>query len=246
MGGRTATRLGVSSTSASPASRRSGATTEGRTLWAHMQEEPPRLPGLPAFDPVIGKALAKDPDERYGTCIELIQAVREPTQGALHRPPTRASAPEPAAAVPSRTTRVAGAPIHDPGHRPPCRGCGPGGGADPDCRRRELSHGASYSGQFRGEDRCWSQSHLGGDSGWERAHADRRRCDRCMGHELRRPDALQTRSCQRRGTEDDLDRGRRDGRRGGRGRRLGCARVRRHLVTGRSRAERDHREHSAR
>jgi YVTN family beta-propeller protein len=56
--------------------------TEGQTLWAHMQEDPPSLPGLPALDSVMGKALAKAPDERYGTCIELIQAARRPIQGA--------------------------------------------------------------------------------------------------------------------------------------------------------------------
>ncbi len=56
--------------------------TEGRTLWAHMQEEPPPLPTLPALDPVLGKALAKEPDERYGSCLELIEAARQPTREA--------------------------------------------------------------------------------------------------------------------------------------------------------------------
>ena len=35
--------------------------TEAETLWAHMQEPPPPLPGLPALDRVMVKALAKDP-----------------------------------------------------------------------------------------------------------------------------------------------------------------------------------------
>ena len=47
--------------------------------WAHMEEEPPRAsehrPGLPqAVDPVIAKAMAKEPQERYATCGALVQA----------------------------------------------------------------------------------------------------------------------------------------------------------------------------
>jgi branched-chain amino acid transport system substrate-binding protein len=48
--------------------------TEAETLWAHMQEEPPPLKGQAALDPVLRKALAKDPDDRYTTCAELIDA----------------------------------------------------------------------------------------------------------------------------------------------------------------------------
>src|SRR5207248_8894888 len=47
---------------------------------AHLSEPPPavssRVHGLPlALDPVIARALAKEPDARYGTCLELIEAV---------------------------------------------------------------------------------------------------------------------------------------------------------------------------
>jgi streptogramin lyase len=56
--------------------------TEGQTLWAHMQEGPPPLSSEPALDPVLGRALAKEPDERYGSCIELIRAARRPAQEA--------------------------------------------------------------------------------------------------------------------------------------------------------------------
>jgi ABC-type branched-subunit amino acid transport system substrate-binding protein/DNA-binding beta-propeller fold protein YncE/predicted Ser/Thr protein kinase len=52
-------------------------TTEGETLWAHMQEEPAPLPGQPALDPVLRKGLAKDRGERYGTCAELIEGAAE-------------------------------------------------------------------------------------------------------------------------------------------------------------------------
>ena len=42
-------------------------------LWAHVNEEPPRAsslaPGVPpALDPVLARALAKSPDDRYPTC----------------------------------------------------------------------------------------------------------------------------------------------------------------------------------
>ena len=37
-------------------------------MWAHLQEPPPPLPGHPALDPVLRKALAKDKDERYPSC----------------------------------------------------------------------------------------------------------------------------------------------------------------------------------
>jgi Protein kinase domain len=48
--------------------------TEAQTLWAHMQEEPPPLAAHPSLDPVLRRALAKEPEDRYGTCAELIEA----------------------------------------------------------------------------------------------------------------------------------------------------------------------------
>ncbi len=50
--------------------------------WAHLEEEPPRpserRPDLPeAIDPVIGKAMAKEPQDRYTTCAALIGAAEE-------------------------------------------------------------------------------------------------------------------------------------------------------------------------
>src|SRR5919106_101189 len=52
--------------------------TEAETLWAHMQEQPPPLDGHAALDPVMRKALAKDRDDRYPTCTELIDAAAGP------------------------------------------------------------------------------------------------------------------------------------------------------------------------
>jgi serine/threonine-protein kinase len=48
--------------------------TEVAVLFAHLEEEPPTLPGLEA---VLTKALAKSPDERYATCGALLEAARK-------------------------------------------------------------------------------------------------------------------------------------------------------------------------
>ncbi|WP_433447944.1 serine/threonine-protein kinase [Streptomyces sp. CA-142005] len=50
-------------------------------LWAHQYDEPPppseARPGLdPAVDPVFAKALAKNPDARYDTCLAFVAALR--------------------------------------------------------------------------------------------------------------------------------------------------------------------------
>ena len=50
--------------------------TEAETLWAHMQDPVPPVPGRPELDPVLRKALAKEPGDRYGSCAELIEAAR--------------------------------------------------------------------------------------------------------------------------------------------------------------------------
>jgi streptogramin lyase/predicted Ser/Thr protein kinase len=47
--------------------------TEAETLWAHMQDPPPGLPGEPALDPVLTKALAKEKKARQRSCAELVE-----------------------------------------------------------------------------------------------------------------------------------------------------------------------------
>jgi predicted Ser/Thr protein kinase len=48
--------------------------TDAATLFAHLEDEPPPLPGL---DDALSKALAKEPDRRQQTCGELIEEARE-------------------------------------------------------------------------------------------------------------------------------------------------------------------------
>jgi ABC-type branched-subunit amino acid transport system substrate-binding protein/tRNA A-37 threonylcarbamoyl transferase component Bud32 len=61
-------------------------------LVAHLREEPPSLSALrpdlpPQIDSVIAKALAKEPDLRYQTCRQLVEAAREalPAPGVTPR-----------------------------------------------------------------------------------------------------------------------------------------------------------------
>jgi serine/threonine protein kinase len=61
---------------------------EEQVLYAHIQDPPPKLtelrPDLPAeIDDVIAKSLAKDPDERYSTCAQLVEAAREALRPVL-------------------------------------------------------------------------------------------------------------------------------------------------------------------
>jgi serine/threonine protein kinase len=63
--------------------------SELAVLWAHVQEEPPAVsehnPDLPvAMDAVIGKAMSKSSDDRYGSCGEFVEAAREAL--GLHQP----------------------------------------------------------------------------------------------------------------------------------------------------------------
>jgi class 3 adenylate cyclase/pimeloyl-ACP methyl ester carboxylesterase/predicted Ser/Thr protein kinase len=55
-------------------------------MWAHMYEEPPsaseRRPQLPArLDLVLARAMAKEPEERFGSCTELLAAARTAFDG---------------------------------------------------------------------------------------------------------------------------------------------------------------------
>ena len=67
--------------------------TEAEILWAHMQEQPAPVRGYPRLDPVLRKALAKDREDRYGTCTELIDAAAEALGLGVPRPARRPLVP---------------------------------------------------------------------------------------------------------------------------------------------------------
>ncbi|MFJ6367638.1 serine/threonine-protein kinase [Streptomyces virginiae] len=66
-------------------------------LWAHQYDPPPplteRRPGIaPASADVLTKALSKLPEDRYGSCLEFVAALRDATGGGIGRhadPPSR-------------------------------------------------------------------------------------------------------------------------------------------------------------
>jgi YVTN family beta-propeller protein len=65
--------------------------SEVATLYAHLEDEPPRPsehnPALPeAIDAVIATAIAKDPDNRYASCGDLIEAASDAL--GIHQPVT--------------------------------------------------------------------------------------------------------------------------------------------------------------
>jgi streptogramin lyase/predicted Ser/Thr protein kinase len=51
--------------------------TEAETLWAHMQDEPAPLPGMPKLEPVLQRGLAKQREERYDSCAALTEAAAD-------------------------------------------------------------------------------------------------------------------------------------------------------------------------
>lgn len=60
--------------------------SELQLMWAHMYEEPPsasakRSQVPTALDAVIARAMAKDPETRYGSCAELVGAARTALAG---------------------------------------------------------------------------------------------------------------------------------------------------------------------
>ena len=57
-------------------------SSELAVLWAHVNEPPPPLQAYPGLEPVLKRALAKSPDDRFATCSALVEAAR----AALPRP----------------------------------------------------------------------------------------------------------------------------------------------------------------
>jgi serine/threonine protein kinase len=69
-----------------------GRPTPPATMLAHQYHTLPRISGLrpelpEAVDAVLGKAMAKDPAERYASCGEFAAALRDALPGSLYRRP---------------------------------------------------------------------------------------------------------------------------------------------------------------
>lgn len=54
-----------------------GKESDLAVLWAHVNEPPPGLASCPELEPVVKRALAKRPDDRYPTCGALVAAARD-------------------------------------------------------------------------------------------------------------------------------------------------------------------------
>ena len=62
-------------------------------MYAHLQEPPPRIsdhrPGLPAgLDGIVQRGMAKNPEERFGSCEDLVVAAARRSAVVLHIPPS--------------------------------------------------------------------------------------------------------------------------------------------------------------
>lgn len=76
--------------------------TEYAVMQAHLNEPPPRVSALraelsPAVDEVVSKALSKDREDRYRSCDDLIEALREALTAVARDPAALATLPPSAA-----------------------------------------------------------------------------------------------------------------------------------------------------
>src|SRR4051812_39318136 len=143
------------------------ADSDEAMMWSHLNAEPPRVEGAPAaFDPVIRRALAKVPDDRYPSAGDLgraaLAAAGEPVSDRPERqvargpaaPTTEADAPTAIAGGGPPTAAAAPAPPPPPpprrpapppaGGRPPAGARG-GGAAQGGARRSARARAAALA-----------------------------------------------------------------------------------------------------
>jgi hypothetical protein len=78
-----------------------------RKLWAHLSEPPPAIPGHASFDPVIARALAKNPAERFASGAELgAAALAAAAAGVTPASGTSAASPSSVLDAARRTERA--------------------------------------------------------------------------------------------------------------------------------------------
>jgi streptogramin lyase len=132
---------------------------------AHVEQDPPPMeresdPRLALASPALLRGLAKDPEQRYSSCGDLVVAVRaavEPEDSALSLPPTTGEHADPHATTEPEQPSSAGvqdrqdAPVHPQGRGAPTRSARPPPGAQveaagdatrPDRDARETSERA--------------------------------------------------------------------------------------------------------
>src|SRR3984957_209935 len=138
-------------------------------LWAHMSEPPPLVTALrpdlpPAVDPVLARAMAKDPEERYPSCTEFAEAVRAALGVDAYTTPSSVSSAAVAALPPPRSGELADpasavTPVPVPPSPlsvPPSRLSVPLAGPDPEPPPRQedvprsLAHGLTQSSSSLG------------------------------------------------------------------------------------------------
>jgi serine/threonine protein kinase len=99
-------------------------------LWAHMYDAPPSLVAqfpdqAPAVDAVFARAMAKDPDERYRTCAEMIGALR----GAIIGGSPASAEPRTSIVPPPSKPSASNPPLSPASPRPPVTPRAPVGAA---------------------------------------------------------------------------------------------------------------------
>jgi hypothetical protein len=97
--------------------------TDTARIVAHVNDEPPPASTLapalpPELDPVLARAMAKDPDERYPSAGDLGGAAAAAAEGRTYAEPTRSVAVGPAAAAETVTTGAAPSESVAPSERP--------------------------------------------------------------------------------------------------------------------------------
>jgi len=90
------------------------ADQDAAMLWAHLTQDPPkaseRRPGVPErLDPVVIKAMAKAPPDRYASCREMVADARRAVSAPIPAPP-----PPPPPPAPQETGTAASYPSAPP------------------------------------------------------------------------------------------------------------------------------------
>ena len=90
---------------------------DAAVLFSHLSEPPPSVTGTdpdlpPAIDAVLAKGMAKEQDDRYGSCLEFAHAARAALLQPSRRPRSSASPATPSA--PSRTVVAAPELVEEP------------------------------------------------------------------------------------------------------------------------------------